>query len=363
MYDDLQRSRTLLAEAMGVGETARLEDLVTQAATRLSLAAPLFNGDRFANAGSEGLKSISTPAALGRVPLPELEATIQALRPRRTAPRNLPVSAFVITHNEYPMLELALLSLWPCEELIVVDKGSTDASRAIIKNYATRVVDAPWSPVVEDTRALADDACRHEWRIFLDADEFATPDTFALLDDIVKRDQAGDYPFDAVALPRINHLFGEQAVHNIYAPAPLVRIYRKDAYRHTGMTHDVALTDRARTETLPAGHKAAIIHFNQDNLFEYYEKANRYTETYAAHYPKPQAVQDVFDFVLAKTGEAQRQTLAKNGGLYDAVCNLITASYYILEYLKQWERERSVSVDRHYAAVVKNIFANPDRHG
>lgn len=309
------------------------------------------------NAGSAQLPVVSDPAELGRVALPATQQAIEAARAKvQTQPRDLPVSAFIINYNEAAVVEISLLSLWRFKELVVVDKGSTDGSMDICARYATKTAQAGWSPIVEDTRDMADSLCGQEWRIFLDADEYITPETIALIESVVRRDAQGDFPYDAIALPRVNYVFAELCANNLYKPTPIVRMYRRGAYQHVRATHRVALKDGARVYTPEPDSKAAIVHFNQDNVYEYIEKMNRYTETYTTAYPHPATARDLYDFALNKILMARKATLAQNGNAHDAACDLITAIYYTTEYIKQWERSRGLTTDTTYADAIRKDF-------
>ena len=81
------------------------------------------------------------------------------------------ISVFVVSYNRASLLESCLRAASFADELIVVDKSSTDASTSVAARYADRVEIVPWSPVVEETRAFALSLCRNEWILFLDDDE------------------------------------------------------------------------------------------------------------------------------------------------------------------------------------------------
>src|ERR1700722_16537131 len=87
------------------------------------------------------------------------------------------LSAFVITYNRAELLETCLRAVSFADELIVVDKSSTDRSAEVASRYADRVEVVPWSPTVEETRAFAASLCRHEWVLFLDDDEVLSAET------------------------------------------------------------------------------------------------------------------------------------------------------------------------------------------
>src|SRR6201995_2283363 len=103
------------------------------------------------------------------------------------------VSGFVIAYNRASLLSTCLRSLRFVDELIVVDKSSTDETPAIAKRFADKVITVPWSPTVEETRAFALDQCSHDWVAFLDDDEMLSPDAIPWLH--------AERPADVVALP------------------------------------------------------------------------------------------------------------------------------------------------------------------
>ena len=78
------------------------------------------------------------------------------------------ISAFVIAYNRAELLRACLRRVRFVDELIVVDKSSTDETPEVARELADRYEVVPWSPVVEDTRAYAQSLCSHEWIICLD---------------------------------------------------------------------------------------------------------------------------------------------------------------------------------------------------
>jgi len=64
------------------------------------------------------------------------------------------LSVFVISFNRKALISGCLAPLSFADELIVIDKSSTDGTAEIATRYAHRVITVPWSPTVEDTRAL-----------------------------------------------------------------------------------------------------------------------------------------------------------------------------------------------------------------
>jgi glycosyltransferase involved in cell wall biosynthesis len=83
----------------------------------------------------------------------------------------IPLSAVLIAQNEEKTIADALESVSFCDEIVLVDSGSTDATRSIATAAGARVVEnAPWPGFVVQ-RDFAVRAARHDWVLALDADE------------------------------------------------------------------------------------------------------------------------------------------------------------------------------------------------
>jgi glycosyltransferase involved in cell wall biosynthesis len=83
----------------------------------------------------------------------------------------VPLSAVLIAQNEEATIGGALASVAFCEDVVLVDSGSTDRTREVAAAAGARVVvNAPWPGFVVQ-RDFAVRAARHDWVIALDADE------------------------------------------------------------------------------------------------------------------------------------------------------------------------------------------------
>lgn len=81
-----------------------------------------------------------------------------------------PISACVITYNEADRIGDCLSSLSFCDELIVVDSGSEDATCEVARNAGARVFTRPFDGYRTQKRYAAEQAT-HDWVLSLDADE------------------------------------------------------------------------------------------------------------------------------------------------------------------------------------------------
>jgi len=80
------------------------------------------------------------------------------------------ISACVIAKNEADRIGPCLASLSFCDEIVVLDSGSTDGTQDLCRAAGARVVETDWPGwVKQKNRAV--DAAGHDWILSLDADE------------------------------------------------------------------------------------------------------------------------------------------------------------------------------------------------
>ncbi|OHC62806.1 MAG: benzoate transporter [Rhodocyclales bacterium RIFCSPLOWO2_02_FULL_63_24] len=87
-----------------------------------------------------------------------------------TSDARQPVSAVLITKNAAAQLDACLASLAFCDEILVVDSGSEDATLEIAGRHGARVVQSHWRGFGAQ-KQFAVERARHDWVLCIDADE------------------------------------------------------------------------------------------------------------------------------------------------------------------------------------------------
>lgn len=114
------------------------------------------------------------------------------------------ISGIVITKNEEEMIGEALDSLSFCDEIIVIDNGSTDTTREIAEEKRARIFEIQTNDFSE-LRNFGLSKAEYDWILYLDADERVNDE---LKDSIVKTiSENSEHP--AFFLKRKNYYFGK----------------------------------------------------------------------------------------------------------------------------------------------------------
>ena len=141
-----------------------------------------------------------------------------------------PLSAVLITRNEEDKLAAALESVGFCDEIVVLDAGSTDRTRGIAEAAGARVlVSAPWPGFVAQ-RNRAVEAARHDWILALDADERVS----APLRSEIEALRSAGFPRAGYRIPRVAFYLGRWIRATDWYPDHQLRLFDRRQGRWEG---------------------------------------------------------------------------------------------------------------------------------
>jgi hypothetical protein len=241
------------------------------------------------------------------------------------------ISAFVICFNRADVLATCLRALRFADELIVVDKSSTDGSNAIAHTYADRVVVVPWTPTVEETRMLALSLCQHDWILFMDDDECLSAAAGPRIRAELENPKAAIYEF---ALR--HYILGRHDERAYYWPEHHVRLFRRGAITFRDTIHAGIMRHATHVVRFPLEKGVCIHHFSNTSVAGWIEKTNRYTSNPDRDgiAPGPEGLaafgHQRIDHWFGRTRES-----ATDG--YPAAAAMLRAVYDMVDGLKAWE--------------------------
>jgi hypothetical protein len=138
------------------------------------------------------------------------------------------VSACVIARDEEEHLPGCLDSLAFCDETVVVDGGSRDATVEVARAAGARVLENPW-PGFGAQRNVAIDHATGDWILEIDADERVTPRLREEIETFLAGPPSG---IDIAALPLRDRFLGAPLGPSSKYPKYRYRLFRRDVYRH-----------------------------------------------------------------------------------------------------------------------------------
>jgi glycosyltransferase involved in cell wall biosynthesis len=178
------------------------------------------------------------------------------------------ISATIIACNEELNIARAIESLRCCDEIVVVDSGSTDRTVEIAQKLGARVIEMSWRGYASQ-KNFASEQATYDWVLSIDADESLSE---ALEAEIWQIKKSGPQ-YDAYTMPRLAQYLGRWILHSGWYPDRKVRLFdRRKASWEGDYVHESVRVQG------PVGHlESNLLHFTCNSLAEHLRTMDRYT--------------------------------------------------------------------------------------
>lgn len=151
------------------------------------------------------------------------------------------VSVLILTYNEEATLPECLAALDWCDDIVVLDSGSTDATLAIAAHFGARVLTRSFDTFADQRNfGLDHGAFKYDWVLHLDSDEVVTPEFKVALSQLLPKPD-----IDAYYVPSKLILFGQWLRRSGMYPTYQARLGHRDRLRFIQVGH-------GQRESLPA---------------------------------------------------------------------------------------------------------------
>jgi glycosyltransferase involved in cell wall biosynthesis len=188
------------------------------------------------------------------------------------------ITAVVIAFNEELDIARALASLAWCDEVLVVDSGSTDRTVEVCEAYGCKVLQREFTGYGEQ-KAWAVTQAANDWILALDADE----EVPAALKDEIRSHLARTENCSGYYIPITTVLWDQVVRLGHRHTKPKLRLFdrRFGNFRRQLVHESVAL--EGRTEHL----REAMFNYSYASIADYFDKFNRYTSLAALESFRP----------------------------------------------------------------------------
>ena len=178
------------------------------------------------------------------------------------------LSATIVTLNEEKNIARAIESLRCCEEIVVVDSGSSDRTKTIANQRGARVIPHAWPGYAQQKNWAAAQAS-NDWILSIDADEALSEELEA---ELLALKSAGP---DAAgySMPRMAQYLGKWIRHSGWYPDRKLRLYDRRRCSWKGeYVHESVHVEG------PVGLlRSNLLHFTCDSLSAHMKTLDGYT--------------------------------------------------------------------------------------
>ena len=183
----------------------------------------------------------------------------------------IPLSVVIIAKNAASQIAACIDSVAFAQEVLVVDSGSEDETRAIAEVRGCRVIEKEWLGFGPQKQFAVGEA-RYDWVLCLDIDERVSPRLEASIRAALQTQQ-----HHAWRMPRRNRFLGRWLAHGEGYPDWSLRLFhRQFANWSNDPVHEAVIT------TVDVGTlQGDLLHDSAEDVGMYLAKQNRYSSLHA----------------------------------------------------------------------------------
>lgn len=246
------------------------------------------------------------------------------------------ITVGVVLYNEEKRIEKFVKSLSWCDDVIVIDKSSTDNTSKFLKGNNITVIIVPY----EDNGCFGQvvvEHARHDWVAFLTVSDFISYELIRDVNEIINKK---DFHCNTIKVPFNNYILGLNVKDSPWYWTFKRYFFRKNSLSFTSLVHREIEYDQTNIYELHS--KGSVYHLAHQNFMTQLEHHTRYTiaeadELYKRQVPLKDLKKDLLKLLLR---------LIKNTFLFkgDDVFALGIAffMYYSQRYLFTWEKYQNI---------------------
>jgi glycosyltransferase involved in cell wall biosynthesis len=190
------------------------------------------------------------------------------------------LSLVIVAQNEERTIGRVLEAAKPlCDEMILVDSGSSDRTKEIAQSYGVQVVHQDWLGYGAQ-KNFAMSLATGDWILSLDADEILTPDLVAEIRATLSDCAVSEY--DGFKIPRLLYIGDSPVWHGGFYPDAQLRVLRKGAGAFNNRLVHEAIKVKGKTKTL----KHHMQHFSYVDVPQFEAAMEKYARLHAQEFVK-----------------------------------------------------------------------------
>ncbi len=249
------------------------------------------------------------------------------------------ISAFIVCHNEERQIRRCLESVKWCDEIIVVDSGSTDKTLDICREYTSKIYFHAWEGYVIQKR-YALEQCSSDWVLNIDADEEVSESLHREMTGILEWDaRENTKKLNGYYLNRVVFFLDRWWRKGGWYPEYRLRLCRRSETTWGGQDpHEKASVNGATARCLGELH-----HYSFTDLTDYVRRLNTLSSNAATTLAAKGRKASVLDLLARPVARFFKFYVSKQGfreGTAGLVIALIEANAAFLKYAKVWEITR-----------------------
>ena len=263
------------------------------------------------------------------------------------------IAVFMEVFNEEARIENCCEFFKWADELVIVDKSSTDRTVELARNYTDKVYVVPYT----DTTKYSQDIILNnnldcEWYFFITASSAIEP---KLVRELIKLTSSKTFTFDVISIPLKIYVLGLATLHSPWGAKFRNTCIRKSALKLSNEVHkEVGYRgDNVCKQLL--GIDSYLLHFTHGNIDTLFERHIRYTrqESIAAAGGRQITLSSEFRALIKAFFYVTIKKRVFMMGWDGVALGLAYLSYFMMKFLYSWEQLRGLDLGVYREEILK----------
>lgn len=248
------------------------------------------------------------------------------------------ISAFIVCCNEERQIRRCLESVKFCDEIVVVDSGSTDRTLQICAEYTSKITHQDWQGYVLQKR-FALGQCSSDWVLNIDADEEVSEELQEEILGILRNDKAGKVQTNGFLLNRVVFFLDRWWRKGGWYPEYRLRLCRRSVTKWGGEDPH----EKAEVSGETKRCKGELHHYSFTDLTDYVRRMNTLSSNATASLMRRGIKASAATILLRSFARFFKFYVSKLGfreGMAGLIVAAIEAHSVLLKYAKLWEAQQ-----------------------
>jgi len=245
------------------------------------------------------------------------------------------ISAVMLVYNEEARIEATLRCATWCDEIVVLDKHSTDRTREIALRYTPKVIEIPYSDYDPHDVRLGFDLVSSEWILLLTASDVLHPLLAGQIRSLVDR---ADFPYDVIHVPFRRYVLGMSPKRSPWYGDNAAAVFRKAVVSVVDESvHAPFKWDTKRVYRLSGAEPYCLYHLTHETVDSMMNRNQLYWRSQARLLPQTTSMCRVaLDILRAVVGTIFKRKVFLLGwsGLALGAAYI---SYFLMQFAYVWE--------------------------
>lgn len=248
------------------------------------------------------------------------------------------ISAFIVCCNEERQIRRCLESVRFCDEIVIVDSGSTDRTLQICSEYTNKITHHEWQGYVLQKR-YALGQCSSDWVLNIDADEEVSVELQEEILEILQGDKAGRVAANGFLLNRVVFFLDRWWRKGGWYPEYRLRLCRRSVTKWGGEDPH----EKAEVSGDTKRCKGELHHYSFTDLTDYVRRMNTLSSNATSSLIRRGASASAVAIIFRSFARFFKFYVSKRGfreGMAGLIVASIEAYSVLLKYAKLWEARK-----------------------